>query len=114
MLRDSSRGRLVKQGILLLDESGLVLTSFPAFTPVAHQKLEAESVYLHAGLETYSQIPEIHLVLIGVGGDPGEMLDEGAEGGLMNRRQPPDLRSKHREVVCDMFIYVMVRSGPLA
>lgn len=41
-------------------------TTLPAVFPVANEKLEAESIDLHAGLEANAQITVIHFVLVDV------------------------------------------------
>jgi hypothetical protein len=58
---------LIEQDIFLLDVRSLVLAAFPAISPVANQKLEAEGIDLHAWLEADAQISKVHLVLVGMG-----------------------------------------------
>jgi len=60
----SQRRWLIEPRILLLNILGLVPTALPTLAPVAHQKLEAKGVNLHAWLEADAQIPEIHLVFV--------------------------------------------------
>jgi hypothetical protein len=41
--------------------------AFPTISPIADQKFKAEGVDLHTGLETNTQVSEIHFVLLRVG-----------------------------------------------
>lgn len=61
----ASRRGLIEKSVFFFDELCLILATYPAITPITHQKLEAKGINLHAWLETDAQIPKVHLVLIG-------------------------------------------------
>lgn len=60
----ASRGWLIEDPILFLNELGLIFATLPTVPPIADKKLEAEGIDLHAGLETDAQIPKVHLILV--------------------------------------------------
>lgn len=53
--------------------------SLPAVLPVTNQELETEPVYLHARLETDTQIAVVHLVLVHVGMEEVQVTGDSKE-----------------------------------
>jgi len=86
-LRKSLWWRLVEQDILLLYIGGLVGTTFPAVSPVADEKLEAERINFHTRLKTDAEIAEIHLVLVRVGQEKTEMASDRKEQIVLKGRK---------------------------
>lgn len=62
----AGRKTIVEEFIFSLNIFGFGLASFPTASPVAYQELEAKRIHLHTWLEAYTQISEVHLVLIRV------------------------------------------------
>lgn len=61
-----SPGFLLVYLLLFLDKLLLRPAALPAVLPIADQELEAESVNLHARLETNTKVAVVHLVLIDI------------------------------------------------
>ena len=86
-LRDASWWGLVEEHVFVLDVLALVLASSPTVPPVANQKLETEGVDLHARLETDTEIPKIHLVLVGMCEKETEMAGDGEKKVVIEWRE---------------------------
>jgi hypothetical protein len=78
-LRETSRRWLIEEQVFPLNILGFVLTALPAIPPITNQELEAKSINLHARLEAYTQISEIHLVLVGVRKQKTKMAGNGEQ-----------------------------------
>lgn len=58
--------RLLEELVFRLGILSLCLAALPAVSPITHEELEAVRVDLHARLEADTEIPEVHLVLVGM------------------------------------------------
>lgn len=70
---------LCKYLILGVDIFCFSFAALPAVSPITDKELEAEHVNFHAWLEANAEITEIHLVLLGMGEQKGQVASDGEE-----------------------------------
>lgn len=90
----AARWRLIEQSVLLLNEFGFVLAASPTISPITDKKFETKGINLHAGLEADAEVPEIHLVLVGVSKEQAEVACDGEEEVVVEGRQVREFVNK--------------------
>ena len=78
--------RFLEELVLRLAVLSFSLATLPAISPIANEELEAVGINFHARLEADAKISEIHLVLLRVRQEEGEVACDGEEEVVLEGR----------------------------